>query len=84
MYAIRSYYVSVPDYPGLAERQLERLARCRASRDESKVAAALSQLSEAARGSAPLMEVVIEAVRVRATLGEISNVFRECWGVYRP
>ncbi len=76
--------ISVPDYPGLAERQLERLARCRASRDESKVAAALSQLSEAARGSAPLMEVVIEAVRVRATLGEISNVFRECWGVYRP
>jgi methylmalonyl-CoA mutase N-terminal domain/subunit len=76
--------MAVPDYPGLAERQLARLSACRSARDGSKVAAALVRLSEAARGSAPLMEEVIEAVRVRATLGEISNVFRESWGVYRP
>ncbi|TFH66504.1 MAG: methylmalonyl-CoA mutase [Gemmatimonadales bacterium] len=74
---------SAPDYPGLAERQRERLAACRTRRDAAKVETALASISAAARGSDPLMEHVVEAVRVRATLGEISDVFRECWGVYQ-
>jgi len=45
----------------------------------------LGQL-EAAAGdpAAPLMEPIIEAVRARATVGEISDVLRSVWGLYRP
>jgi methylmalonyl-CoA mutase, N-terminal domain len=40
----------------------------------------------AAPGAArtPLMPLIIDAVRARATVGEISDVFRDCWGEYRP
>jgi methylmalonyl-CoA mutase N-terminal domain/subunit len=30
------------------------------------------------------MDLIIDAVRSRATVGEISDVFRDLWGVYRP
>jgi methylmalonyl-CoA mutase N-terminal domain/subunit len=30
------------------------------------------------------MEPIIEAVRARATVGEISDVLRAVWGVYKP
>jgi methylmalonyl-CoA mutase N-terminal domain/subunit len=33
---------------------------------------------------APLMPSIIEAVRARATVGEIADVLREAWGTYRP
>src|SRR2546422_4180559 len=33
--------------------------------------------------SAPLMEPMLDAVRARATVGEISDVLRGVWGVYR-
>jgi methylmalonyl-CoA mutase, N-terminal domain len=46
---------------------------------------ALEELKVAARApAAPLMEPIIEAVRARATVGEISDALRGVWGVYRP
>ncbi len=36
------------------------------------------------RGTTPLMPPIIDAVRARATLGEISDTLRDVWGVYRP
>jgi len=46
---------------------------------------ALKDLEAAARdGTAPLMEPIIDAVRARATVGEISDVFRAVWGEYKP
>jgi methylmalonyl-CoA mutase N-terminal domain/subunit len=39
---------------------------------------------QAAGTSAPLMSPIINAVRARATLGEISDTLRQVWGVYRP
>jgi methylmalonyl-CoA mutase N-terminal domain/subunit len=73
-----------PDYTVLAERQKARLAEVRARRDETRVHQGLKAVRTAAQGSAPLMPPIIEAVRARATLGEISDALRETWGVFRP
>jgi methylmalonyl-CoA mutase, N-terminal domain len=72
--------------PNLAvvESQLARLKRMRASRDNAAVQAALARLRDAARGDVNLMEPIIEAVRVYATLGEMCGVLREEWGEYVP
>jgi methylmalonyl-CoA mutase, N-terminal domain len=77
--------VPAPDYSGLAAAQRRRLADTRASRDSGTVARALAALREAATVErAPLMSLIIDAVRARATVGEISDAFRKVWGVYRP
>ena len=72
-----------PDYSALAARQRQRLAEVRGCRDGESVRGALAGVEAAARGTASLMPPILEAVRVRATLGEISDVLRACWGVYR-
>ena len=77
--------VPAPDYSGLAAAQQRRLARTRANRDGAKVDHTLAALRQAAKlEQAPLMDHIIDAVRARATVGEISDVLRETWGVYRP
>jgi methylmalonyl-CoA mutase N-terminal domain/subunit len=76
--------LALPDFPELEARQRRRVEQARAARDQDRVAQRLGALEEAARGSAPLMPLIIEAVRVRATLGEISDALRRAWGVYQP
>jgi methylmalonyl-CoA mutase N-terminal domain/subunit len=77
--------VPAPDYSALAEAQRRRLAEARRRRDGGAVARALGALRAAAeRPDAPLMPAIVEAVRARATVGEISDVLRAAWGVYRP
>ncbi|HET7038283.1 MAG TPA: methylmalonyl-CoA mutase family protein, partial [Gemmatimonadales bacterium] len=44
---------------------------------------ALDALRDAARGPEPLVPLIVEAVRARATVGEISDTLREVWGEYR-
>jgi methylmalonyl-CoA mutase, N-terminal domain len=74
-----------PDYGALAAEQRSRVAEARGMRDAGCVRRALNTLDAAARGAAtPLMEPILEAVRARATVGEISDVLRGVWGVYRP
>ncbi len=74
-----------PDYASLAVRQRERVAEARRRRVAGALAPALEALAAAARDAgAPLMPRIVEAVRARATLGEISDVLRAVWGVYRP
>jgi methylmalonyl-CoA mutase N-terminal domain/subunit len=75
--------MATPDFSGLAARQRQGLAEARQRRDGAAVAAALGFLEEAARGSGPLVPTIIEAVRARATLGEISDTFRKVWGTWR-
>jgi methylmalonyl-CoA mutase, N-terminal domain len=65
-----------------AERQLERLARVKASREGTKVDRALDALGAAARTNVNLMPLLIEAVRVYATLGEVCDTLRRAWGEY--
>ncbi len=73
-----------PDYTALAARQVERLGVARASRDAPRCARALEALRDAAaRPSAPLMEAIVEGVRSRATVGEITLALEREWGRYR-
>jgi methylmalonyl-CoA mutase, N-terminal domain len=76
--------IEKPDFSSLEQAQQARLSEVRHKRDGAAVAARLSELRTAANGVAPLMPPILEAVRARATLGEISDALREAWGVYRP
>lgn len=73
-----------PDFSALAVHQQSRLAKVKAKRDAAAVAARLVDVVRTAKGSESLVPPIIEAVRARATLGEISDALRSAWGVYRP
>jgi len=75
--------IDLPDFGALASEQRTRLAEVRARRDASVVNECLQRLGEAARDGVNLMQPTIEAVRARATLGEISGALRREWGEYR-
>jgi len=74
--------IEQPDYPQLERDQIERLAALRARRDPERVERGLEAVRAAARSGENLLPPMIEAVRALATLGEISQVLREEWGVY--
>ena len=77
--------VPAPDYSRLADEQKKRIAKGRGTRDGGRVKRALDELKAAATASgSPLMEPILVAVRARATVGEIADVLRGVWGVYRP
>jgi len=81
----RSRITAAPDYRALAAEQRERVVQLRGKRERGKVKAVLAALEAAAREpAAPLMEPILEAVRARASVGEISDALRGVWGVYRP
>ncbi len=61
-------------------RQIERLKKVRENRNTSHVTRCLRNLKEAAEASLNLMPLVLEAVRARATVGEISDALREVFG----
>jgi methylmalonyl-CoA mutase N-terminal domain/subunit len=63
--------------------QVERVGRLKASRDMAKVERRLAQLADACRGGGNVMPVLIDAVRDYASLGEISDVYRQVFGLYR-
>ncbi len=73
-----------PDYAALAGQQRGRVQSTRAGRDETGYRAAIGALSDGASGNACMMPLLVDAVRARATVGEISDALRESWGVYRP
>ncbi len=63
--------------------QVERVRKLRASRDQTKVDERLDAVRKAAAGTDNLMPHFVEAVDAGATLGEICNVLREVFGIYR-
>jgi len=69
--------------PALEAAQLARLAAVRAKRDGSKTRAALEAVAQAARGTDNLVPPILEAVKARATLGEIADRLRNVFGEYR-
>ncbi len=70
-----------PDYSALAAKQIERLRAARASRDGERTSRALDALSLAARSpQGRLMEPILDAVRARATVGEITSALEKSWG----
>jgi methylmalonyl-CoA mutase N-terminal domain/subunit len=70
-----------PD-PSLQAAQAERVRGLRARREQGAVAAALADVGAAARGTQNLLVPMREALRRRATLGEVSDVLRATFGTY--
>ncbi|MFA6598428.1 MAG: methylmalonyl-CoA mutase family protein [Ignavibacteriaceae bacterium] len=65
------------------EEQIKFLRRIRAERNNEKVTKTLSALKTAAQSDANLMPFILDAVRVYASVGEISNTLREVFGEYK-
>jgi methylmalonyl-CoA mutase N-terminal domain/subunit len=64
-------------------RQVARLERVRSGRDNGAVEKTLARLRDAARGKDNLMHPILDAVNAYATLGEITDVFRDVFGEYQ-
>jgi methylmalonyl-CoA mutase N-terminal domain/subunit len=73
-----------PIDPAQQRAQIERTRRVRAERDQSAVEAALADVAAAARGTQNLLVPMREALHRMATLGEVSDVLREEFGIYQP
>ena len=67
-----------------AKRQAERTRLFKAERSRAAVEEALAAVGETARGTGNLLLPMKEALRARATLGEVSDVLREVFGEYHP
>lgn len=66
------------------QNQLERLAKLKAERNNDEVAAALEAITNASKtGTGNLLELAVNAARVRATLGEISMAMEKAFGRYQ-
>ncbi len=70
--------------PELERRQIERVGKVRAERDQGAVDKALTALGDAARGSDNLLYPMKDALAAYATLGEVSDVLRGVFGEYEP
>ena len=72
------------DNTAVREAQIKRLNELRANRDEAKVKAALAAITECVRTKkGNLLELAVEAAKVRASLGEISDACEEVVGRYK-
>ena len=79
--------IPAPDYSALEKAQVKSVKAVRKKRDASKVKRALGALQEASGASSTdtrLMPLIVDAVRARATVGEISGALAENWGYFRP
>ncbi|WP_416901147.1 acyl-CoA mutase large subunit family protein [Micromonospora echinospora] len=70
--------------PAIEAAQAERLATLRRSRDAAAVERSLADLRAAAEGTQNVLHPMREALRSRATVGEVCGTLREVWGTYRP
>lgn len=70
--------------PAIGEAQKERLKALRARRDNRAVADSLKEIERVAKGTGNLVVPILGAVKAYATIGEICDVLRQVFGVYRP
>ncbi len=74
--------------PAIEQQQVDRLARLREERDGSEVDRWLCELRKAAEttgdGHANVLVPMKEALRAKATVGEVCDALRAVWGVYQP
>jgi len=63
--------------------QIEKVRRFKASRDPARVERRLKQVAEACRDGRNVMPVLVDAVKDYASLGEIADVYRQVFGLYR-
>jgi methylmalonyl-CoA mutase N-terminal domain/subunit len=83
--------IPAPDFSALEREQVAGLAAVRRARDGAAVERALAALRDAAApyaepgaARAALMPLIVDAVRARASVGEIADIFAAVWGRYRP
>ncbi|HOI95852.1 MAG TPA: methylmalonyl-CoA mutase family protein [Syntrophobacter fumaroxidans] len=88
---INKYTMEEPPPEGLlkvdmsvGEVEAAKLKKLRATRDQAKWKAALDKLKKVSQTDENVMPTVIEAVKAKATVGEICDVWREVFGEYRP
>src|SRR5216110_1769659 len=74
-------YLKLDD--AVEREQVDSVRARKASRDAAKVERKLKQLADACRNGRNVMPVLIEAVKDYASLGEISDVYRQVFGLYR-
>ena len=77
-------YELLPVNPALEQEQARRLATLRSERDADEFRRRLDDLKKAATGSQNLLVPLREALRHRATVGEVCDALREVWGTYQP
>jgi len=68
----------------VGEVEAAKLKKLRAERDQAKWKAALDKLRQASQTDENVMPSVIEAVKAKATVGEICDVWRDIFGQFRP
>nr|HPH60426.1 methylmalonyl-CoA mutase family protein [Candidatus Syntrophosphaera sp.] len=69
------------DNSAVRDAQIARLAKLRAERDETRVKACLSAITQAAEAkTGNLLELAVDAARARASLGEISSAMEKVFG----
>ncbi|HET9610741.1 MAG TPA: methylmalonyl-CoA mutase [Acidimicrobiales bacterium] len=71
------------DNTDVRRRQIARLERVRAERDEQACRDALRRLTEGAAGDANLLALCIDAARARATVGEMSDAIEQVFGRHK-
>jgi methylmalonyl-CoA mutase N-terminal domain/subunit len=71
-----------PDYSSLEQGQLGRLTALRSERSGAAVDEALNRIRSVSRTSDNLLPPMIDAIKAKATLGEISDTLRGEWGTY--
>jgi methylmalonyl-CoA mutase N-terminal domain/subunit len=69
--------------PAVERDQIERLRQLRAARDQDAVDAALGVIRSAAAGDTNLLYPIRDALRIEATIGEVSSALVEVFGRYR-
>ena len=65
------------------ESQIARLQDIKAKRDQAAVQAALDALTEGAKSGANLLDLTVKAIRLRATVGEVSDALEKVFGRHR-
>jgi methylmalonyl-CoA mutase N-terminal domain/subunit len=68
----------------VGEVKTAELKKFRAERDNAKWKAALDNLRKVSQTDQNVLPAVIEAVKAKATVGEVCDVWREIYGEYRP
>jgi methylmalonyl-CoA mutase N-terminal domain/subunit len=69
--------------PNIESDQIARLNEVRRTRDAARVAATLGSLKRAAAANENTVAAVTDAIRARASVGEVAGTLKQVWGAHR-